>query len=116
MQCQNCTQDTPANMSYCVHCGSALNLSFEEVQGLMVDQIQFEREESTEAQLRQFLMATIFVILMTSIWNGLYQDPKTCHVVPLYSESIVIGEKLVVPGGIEFIRPIIKNDAIKRPE
>ena len=62
MKCIRCNNETPDNEIYCRHCGTKLDLTFDEITTNLRHQIKGEREQETEQFFRWIMLIVLFLV------------------------------------------------------
>lgn len=79
MKCINCSKDTPDTDTYCRHCGTELDLTFDKITAKMGKDIHSEKVAETEAFFRWLLVLTIIFCVSGWLFKGFWDtsmDPR----------------------------------------
>ncbi|RME74603.1 MAG: hypothetical protein D6776_04970 [Planctomycetota bacterium] len=88
MICPHCERDTSPADGRCTHCGGALDLTFDELSGIVVLDEEQRREWRVQAQARSvLLLGSIVFVLGLFAWLWLLPPVPRVPVVPVYDPA-----------------------------
>ncbi len=92
MNCPECGSETRTNELYCRVCGTEIRLTYDQVQDTLREEIQQDKETSTELTVRMLAMwLAFFMIVSVTLYNTSKDDlvsdeyPEKSYSIPVYS-------------------------------
>ena len=95
MICQECGFDNPDRQLFCTRCGARIDVDYEDVEEIFSKEVQEVQASSTQSQIQQFLIFTVFLYLLAlMVRNCVAINPPQPDVLPLLDSPIdVIPDK-----------------------
>jgi len=84
MQCPFCQTEITAAARYCPHCGSKLDLSFEEVKREFAQQHHTEKDDERVKESRRVLAIAVFFFAVALTVFVAIPSPRKPDVMPVY--------------------------------
>ncbi len=104
MRCIKCRKETSSAELFCRHCGTRLDLNYDQVTKQLEKEIIEERKEETEAFFRWLMFILIFAWLAGVFFNQIWNHPPSPSVSTAYipnveipSQTTEIQKPLVIP-------------------
>jgi hypothetical protein len=91
MQCPFCKMEITAVARYCPHCGSKLDLSFEEVKREFTHQHHTEKDDERVRESRRVLAIAVFLFAVALTIFIAIPSPRQPDVMPVYRVDLPRG-------------------------
>jgi len=96
MKCPICHQDSSASLTYCEFCGAELDRDFSQVAVDLVRETEHEKEEKIEEEIRNFMVLSIFLVIMSVTIYAIIPDPPQVNDPPAYFHEVKKKEKVKI--------------------
>ncbi len=90
MRCIKCRKQTPDTELYCRHCGTRMDMSFDEITEELRQEINKEHEQDTEAFFRWIMFILLFIWVSGLFFNRLWENPPIPTETPAYIPNLEI--------------------------